>query len=639
MTTLPYGTWPSPLAAEDLASGHVVVVDLVVDGDRLVWTEARPAEGGRQAPVVWDAAGGARDLGPSWFNARTRVHEYGGAPIAAAHGAVWASRFEDQRIYRIDGPEPRPVTPPPDVTAGVRFADASFDVAGRRLLAVCETHGDGEPRNEIVAVDPTSGARTALVSGRDFVAAPRLAPDGRRLAWLAWDHPSMPWDAAELWVGDLRGGGLTDATRIGGGSGDAASSPVWADDGTLLASFDGGGFWEVHRWDGADLRRVSSFGADAGVPHWRLGSSALAPLEDGRVACVVVDRAVARLVVLTPTTGAVDDLDLPYVSIDGLRRFGSGVAFVGVRRDGTHSVVLWAPDAGATEVRTHTLTAVRPGDVPVPDEVVVATDDGEHAHAFFYPPTNAEVVGPADERPPLLVYAHGGPTGNVAPALTTSIAYWTTRGFAVVDVNYRGSTGYGRAYREQLLGLWGVLDVADVGAVARHLADTGRVDATRMAIRGGSAGGFTALAVLTSPDHPFACGSSFFGVADLTLLAEHTHKFESRYLDGLVGPLPAAAERYRERSPIHRVDQLSRPILVLQGLDDEVVPPEQAEAIVAAAARRGVPHAYLAFEGEGHGFRRAENVVAWLEAELAFYGRVMGFAPAGDLPMIELVGG
>lgn len=635
ISTQPYGTWPSPLGAADLAEGAVAPSDLLVAEDQIVWIESRPWQSGRQALVCFDGHG-VVDLSPSHFDARSRVHEYGGAPFVLVGGRVLASSFADQRLHWVTPERTEPLTEEPDSRPSTRWADAVPTADQRSIVAVREFHGDGEPRNEIVRVDVASGRQRVLVSGRDFVSAPRLSPDGSRLAWLAWDHPFMPWDAAELWVGELTDEGVSDAVHVAGREGASACVPVWLPDGRLAYAEDATGFWEAHVLEGATVRRVSDFRADCGGPIWTFGSRAIAPMPDGRLACAVTERATQRLYLLDVDTGQHVGVSLPYSYVDRLQAFGDGLAFIAAETGGARAVVVWRPEHGATELRRYDIPRLREGDRPVPEPIEVETPDDARTHAFLYRPANADVAGPDDERPPLVVFTHGGPTGNVFPVLTPSIAYWTTRGFAVVDVNYRGSTGFGRAYRDALLGRWGELDVIDTIAVARGLADLGVVDGTRMAIRGGSAGGYTTLAVLTTPDHPFACGTSFFGVADLELLAAHTHKFESRYLDRVVGPLPESRDLYVARSPLHRADLLSRPLLVLQGLEDAVVPPEQAEAMVAAAAERGIPHAYIPFDGEQHGFRRAENIITWLESELAFYGQVMGFVPAGDLPGLEL---
>lgn len=626
------------MSAADLAAGSVLPANLVAAGDRLLWTESRPAEGGRQALVGWDGDE-VVDHAPADFNARTRVHEYGGAPFTVVAGEVLASQWEDQRLHRVDRAHAQPVTSPPARPAGVRWADGRGTADGRWLAIVRETHGNGtEARNELVALDLVDGSPHVLVTDRDFVAAPRLSADDTQLAWLAWDHPFMPWDSAELWVADFHDGRVEHPRHLAGDAEGSVCSLAWMPDGRLAFSLDTSGFWELYVSDGQTTRQVSWFDADCGVPAWQFGNQAIAPLPDGRLACVLTERATHRLALLDPDTGEATDVSLPYAYIDRIQPFGTGLAFLAAESTGTRAVVEWTPGRPAVEARRYELPRLTEDDCPVPEPIEVGTPDGETTNAFLWRPSSRDVAGPVGERPPLLVFTHGGPTGNVYPVLTSSIAFWTTRGFAVADVNYRGSTGFGRAYRDSLLGRWGELDVMDTIAVARALATNGVVDADRMAIRGGSAGGYTTLAVLTTPGHPFACGTSFFGVADLEMLAKHTHKFEARYLDRVVGPLPEARDLYTQRSPLHRAEQLSRPILLLQGLEDAVVPPEQAEAMVAAAARQGVPHAYLAFEGEQHGFRRAESIITWLETELAFYGKVMGFQPAGPLPDVELVG-
>lgn len=636
MPTLPYGTWPSPLSAAALAAGAVTPGNLLATGDRLTWVEARPAENGRQALVTW-AGGDVVDLGPADFNARTRVHEYGGAPFAVRGDRVVSADFTDQRLYDVTTGAV-PLTPEPDTPAAVRYADARW-LDADTLVAVRERHQAGAVHNEVVRLDLTDGSATVLAGGRDFVAAPRPSEDGSRLAWLAWDHPDMPWDAAELWAADLGTDGLANPARIAGGPEVSVCSPLWLADGSLVFSEDASGFWEVHRWVPGEAvpTRISGFDADVGDPAWMFGSQTIASLPDGRLACLVREKATSWLALLDPADGSTTRVDLMWSHLSDIGPYGDGVAFIAAEPTGRRSVATWSPGAGPTEVRGYDIPGMAEADRAVPQPIEVPTPDGATTHGFFHPPAHASVTGPDDERPPLVVFTHGGPTGNVGGVLSPGIAFWTTRGFAVVDVNYRGSTGYGRAYRDQLKGAWGELDVADTIAVARGLAAQGLVDGDRMAIRGGSAGGYTTLAVLTTPDHPFACGTSFFGVADLKLLAEHTHKFEARYLDQLVGPLPEAEERYRERSPLHRAELLSRPLLVLQGLEDKVVPPEQSEAMVAAAAANGIPHAYIAFEGEQHGFRRSENIVTWLESELSFYGEVMGFVPAGSPQRVELV--
>ena len=635
---LPYGTWPSPLSAADLAAGSVVPGNLLAAGRRLLWTERRPAEDGRQALVGWDGREVA-DQVPAGFDVRTRVHEYGGAPFTIAGDAVYASEYTDQRLYRLGGRHPRPVTAGGEGPAAVRWADARHVPDTRLLVAVRETHHGGrEPRNEIVTLDVDTGEEQVLLAGRDFVASPRPSPDGSRLAWTAWDHPSMPWDDAELWVAELVDGQLEDPRCIAGGDRTSACSAAWMPDGRLAFGLDTSGYWEVHV--SADTRtseQVSWFDADCGAPAWQLGMQSIAPLADGRLVCVLTERATHRMVLLAPDSGEVTEVSLPYAHLDRIQPFGRGVTFLAAEANGARVVVVWTPGRPAIEVRRYELPVLEQGDHPVPEPIEVGTPDGEtHPRLPVAPrqprrhrprrraPTPARVhprrpdraTSPRSSRP----RSPTGPrAGSRSPTSTTAAA----AGSAAPTATACSATGASSTS-------------STPSPSPAPWPSTGVVDGERMAIRGGSAGGYTTLAVLTTPGHPFACGTSFFGVADLELLAEHTHKFESRYLDRVVGPLPEARELYRQRSPLHRAEQLSKPLLVLQGLEDPVVPPEQAEAMVAAAAEQGVPHAYIAFEGEQHGFRRAEHIVTWLESELAFYGQVMGFTPAGDLDEVAL---
>jgi dipeptidyl aminopeptidase/acylaminoacyl peptidase len=694
----PYGTWPSPLSAATIAAGTTRLGDLRVDGEDVFWVEGRAHEGGRQVVVRW-RDGDTVDVSPAGSNARTRVHEYGGGSFQVRDGVVWSSRFEDQRLVRQDAPgsEPEPITPAPPVPGAWRYADVEVAPDGSWLVAVREVHGtdpDGsDPAgardsdavvNDLVALPAGGGADggepTVLASGPDFVSSPRLAPDGRRLAWLAWDHPDMPWDGTHLLVAEIEapatdgpGGGvpvgLGEPVVVAGGTDEAIVGPTWLPDGSLVFATDRSGWWNLHRWDGEATVALTDVRADIGQPGWQFATASVAVVDERRLACVLTDQAVSRLAVLDLDDGRLTDVDQPLTSIRSVAAVPGGVVLLGgsetveaavVRVDldgataGGHpdGAGLAAPagppaDGPATADPTTTAGPVTwlrriatPGldaaYAPRADALAVPTPDGATTHAFLYRPRHPEVVGPADERPPLVVFSHGGPTGHVAPVLSAAIAYFTSRGFAVADVNYRGSSGYGRAYRDALQGNWGIHDVTDVQAVARHLAERGEVDGDRLLIRGGSAGGFTTLAALVAEEPVFAAGANHFGVADLAALAEHTHKFESRYLDGLVGPYPQAAEVYRERSPLTHAHRLTTPVIVFQGDEDAVVPPAQSEAIVAAAAAAGVPHAYLLFEGEQHGFRRAENVERALEAELAFYGEVLGFTPADDIPPIDV---
>jgi dipeptidyl aminopeptidase/acylaminoacyl peptidase len=639
--TVPYGSWPTPITSALVVRAAARLGEVVVDGDDVWWSESRPGEAGRSALVRRSADGTVCDVLPAPWNARTRVHEYGGGAWTVAEGVLWFTEFADQRLYRLAPEDDAPVavTAEPELPSGVRFADLRVVPGG--VLAVRETHAPSgaaaDVVNEVVRVG-ADGSVEVLVSGPDFVSDPRLAPDGVTLSWLQWDHPTMPWDAAQLVV---RGQDGTEHV-LAGGPGESVVQPVWGEDLALWWSSDRTGFWSLYRkrpHEEAEL--VADVGSDIAGPQWQFGASRLALLADGRVALAYGRDGADRLAVLEQS-GELRELATPgYASFRSLTASGDAVV-CGAGGPAAEPVVLRVPLGGAAAevLRPARDLGLDPAWFSRPEHVSFPTPDGgtgiDTAHALVYPPTNPDVRAPDGELPPLLVVVHGGPTAAAVPVLNVDVQYWTSRGFCVADVDYRGSTGYGRRYRDALQGRWGVVDLDDVIACARYLASeerapTGRVDPARMAIRGGSAGGFTTLAALAMRPGTFSAGASHFGVADLGALARDTHKFESRYLDGLVAPWPERADVYDERSPISHVDTLDTPLAVFQGEEDRIVPQEQAEAIVAALRERHVPHAYLLFPGEQHGFRRAENIRAALDGELSFYAQVWGF----DLPADE----
>ncbi len=641
MCAQPFGSWPTPITSELVVAAAVRLSEVRFDSGDVYWSEGRPAEGGRTQLVRRSFDGTTTDLLPDGMNARTAVHEYGGAAWWVREGVVWFTNWADQRLYRL-GPHgvPVPVTPEPVVSRGDRYGDGDVGPGGV-LVAVRERHFEGgdaaDVRNEIVRIDGDV-APELLVSGPDFVASPRLDPDGTRLAFVSWDHPSMPWDDTVLTVRDLATGA---DTVVAGGPGESVAEPRWRSDGALLFLSDRTGWWNLYCWvlrDGVEpvIEPVIEIDAEIGVPGWGLGSARYALLADGRIVFARWREGYDGLAV-RGTDGTVTDLDLPFSVVAAIRVAGPDhVVVVAGTPTAEPAVYRVRPDGPEVEVlRPPRELGIDTGYVSVPETVSFPSVDGDGnprtAHALFYPPASPGRTGPDGELPPLLVVIHGGPTGAAVPSLSVGLQYWTSRGFAVVDVNYGGSTGFGRTYRDLLKGAWGVVDVADCIAAARWLAEQGRVDPARLAIRGGSAGGYTTLAALTRDDTPFAAGADLYGVADLEVLAAETHKFESRYLDGLIGPYPERRDVYIERSPIHHVEKLTRPLIVLQGMQDEVVPPNQSEMIVNALRARKVPVAYLLFDGEQHGFRRAENIRRALDAELSFYAQVFGF----ELPTDE----
>jgi dipeptidyl aminopeptidase/acylaminoacyl peptidase len=644
-TVAPYGTWSSPISAELVARAGTSLSLPWISGGTTWWLEGRPAEGGRV--VLMESEGGAEpsDVTPAGFNLRTMVHEYGGGAYCVADGVAFCSSFDDQRLYRVE-PGASPVAITPEVEGRRhRFADGRVTPDGKLWIGVRERHPESgrsaDVVNELVVVPTDGSAEPRVVAeGRDFYSNPRISPDGTRLCFLAWDLPWMPWDGCELFTAELGpGGSLSDVVLVAGKAGEESIwQPEWSPGGDLVFASDRSGWWNLERVRDGERDVLYAAEAEFGYPAWVFGASSYAFLGDGRIVCGYDRDGRTNFAVLDPETGELDALDLPY---DAWRVYlvaeGSTAVLVAGSASRPHEVVRLDVPTGRTEVLHRSADVeLDPATFSVPRSIEFPTENGLTAFALYYPPTNPEFAGPDGERPPLIVMSHGGPTGNATPMFSLEMQFWTSRGFAVCDVNYGGSTGYGREYRERLNGQWGVVDLQDCLNAARHLAATGEVDGERLLITGGSAGGYTTICALTFTD-AFAAGASYFGLADLEAFGDgDTHKFELRYEHTLVGPYPERADLYRERSPIHYVDRISTPMLVLQGADDEVVPPAQAELIVAALRARGVPHAYLLFEGEGHGFRKAENIVRSLEAELSFYLQVLGLEPGDPLPKLEI---
>lgn len=640
-TTSPYGTWSSPVSAAEVAAGGVGLQETTLDGEVAYWLELRPAEAGRTVLVRAASSGTLEDVTPPGFDVRTRVHEYGGGAYVTDGDTVFFSNFADQRLYRQDaGAAPRPITPEPPSPASLRYADGRLTPDGARLVCVRERHDAEGVTNEIVALPADGSAEPRIVAtGHDFFASPRMSRDGERIAWLRWDQPRMPWDGTELVVADLRpDGSVANERVVAGGERESIVQPAWSADGVLHFVSDRTGWWNLYRDADAGAENLTPIEAEFGVPMWEFGYSTYAFLGDGRIACLYRSRGVGHLGVLDPTTRELLDLDLPYTCFDPPNLDASDTRLLFLAADAAEPRRVVSLDFTARSVDVLRVGRELPFDpayVAAAEPIEFPTENGRTAFAYFYPPTNPDAVAPAGERAPLIVMSHGGPTGETTSEFDLGVQFFTSRGFGVVDVNYGGSTGYGRAYRERLYGQWGVVDVQDCVNAARFLVDRGDADPERLLITGGSAGGYTTLGALAWTD-VFAAGASYYGLADLEPFASSTHKFELRYTDVLVGPWPQARDTWRQRSPIHAFDRISCPVIVLQGLEDEVVPPAQAELIVEALRAKGLPYAYLAFEGEQHGFRIAENVRRALEAELSFYAQVLGFEPGDPIEPVHV---
>ena len=659
----PYGTWHSPISASLVSTAGIALGWVQTSGDDLYWVEMRPTEGGRYVLVRRTPDGQTADVTPPGYSVRTLVHEYGGGAYALSGPTVFFSNFEDQRVYRQEagGGEPQPITPPPAAPRAIRYADGRVTPDGHWLICVRETHqASGEVINDLVAVS-TSGAGEpiCLAAGHDFYSSPRISPDGLWLAWLEWDQPQMPWDGTELWRAELllpseeavasanMGTGrprLESRQKVAGGPSESVVEPSWDSAGRLHFVSDRSGWWNIYRCrervdtatGAAEPRPLLSLEAEFAKPQWVFGDRHYDHLSDGRIAAVYGIAGIDHLGVIDPERGSLLELPTGLTSMGYLCAAGDALWLTASGPRAGNAIVSVAPATGRpTRVRAGATLNLDPDLISEPEPIHFPTTNGAVAHALYYPPRNPAFSGPANERPPLVVDIHGGPTSAAETRFLLETQFWTSRGFGYVSVNYGGSSGYGRAYRERLKGNWGIVDVDDSIACARYLAERGDIDGTRTAIRGGSAGGFTTLAALVFHDF-FATGTSYFGVAALEEFVGETHKYEARYLDGLLGPWPEARQVYHDRSPVNFADRISRPILLLQGLEDAIVPPAQAEVFVAALEAKGLPYAYLAFEGEQHGFRKSQNIARALEAELSFYGAVLGFTPADQLPPLEV---
>ncbi|MGH8987848.1 MAG: S9 family peptidase [Acidimicrobiales bacterium] len=655
--TSPHGSWESPVTLDHLVADVVGLSFPFATPTHVYWTEARPSEGGRHVLVRRSVAGGVlEEVTPPGFGARTTVHEYGGLCVAVHHDptvgdTLYFSNFVDQRLHRVvPGEAPCALTPEPPMKHAVRFAAPVLTCDGRHLLAVRERHGDPDVATTVVndvVVMPTDGSEPprALLFGHDFWSFIACSPDGRRVCWVSWDHPNMPWDGTELWEGelDVEEGVVRAPHLVAGGPSVSVTQPKYAPDGTLHYVADSTGWWNLYAAGAGpgESRALAPMEAELGAPDFVFGLSSYAFVEDGKVLATWRCEGLDHVGVLHPDAREFTAADCGVTYVTQVRSTEDGSCAYAVAGSATlpPSVVRMEVSArGGVDVevvRRSRAEAVGTDYISKPEPVDFPVGQGNVGHALFYAPRNPGFEAPTGELPPLIVSVHGGPTSSALPVLNYAVQYWTSRGFAVVDVNYGGSTGYGRAYRERLRGQWGVVDLGDCVHVANHLARSGRADGTRLVIRGGSAGGYTALCGATFTD-VFAAATSYYGICDAAALAQDTHKFELHYTDTLFGPWPEDADVYKSRSPVYRAAAIRTPLIMFQGLDDKVVHPSQAEIMVAALRENGVPHAYVTYGGEQHGFRKAESIRRTAEAELYFYGRVLGFAPADELRPVDI---
>ena len=635
----PFGSWKSPITSDLIVSESIGLGGVVYDHQDIYWLEGRPSEGGRYVLVRRTPEGKVEDVTPKPYNVRTRVHEYGGGAFLVVDKTVYFSNFADQRLYKQSlNHDPEPLT----AAANRSYAELQLDQQRNRAIGICEDSEnlvDAEPQNYIAGIDLNTGEITPLVSGCDFYVSPRVSPDGKQLAWVQWNHPNMPWDDTQLCLGDIDAeGNVTNIQAVTEGKAEAVCHPLWSPDGQLYFVSDRNNWWNLYRLTSqGEIEPLCEMEAEFGSPHWVFGLSLYDFVSPEKIVCTYTQNGQWYLGTLDTKTKTLTTLDVSYTDMGSVHSQGENIVFIGGSATQPTSVVKMNLATANSEIlKQATDLEIDTGYLSVPEPIAFPTTGNKTAYAWFYPPQNKDYTAPQGELPPLVVKSHGGPTAATSPRFNLKIQYWTSRGFGFVDVNYGGSTGYGREYRQRLKDNWGIVDVDDCVNVAQYLAQLGKVDGNRLAITGGSAGGYTTLAALTFRD-TFQAGASHYGVSDLEALAQETHKFESRYLDGLVGQYPRQQELYHARSPIYHTEQLSCPVIFFQGLEDKVVPPNQAEKMVEAIKEKGLPVAYVPFEGEQHGFRRAENIKRALDGEFYFYSRVFDFTPAEAIEPVEIM--
>ena len=631
----PFGSWESPIKAESIAAGCVRLGQIEIGGNQIYWVENRPSEEGRNVIVSRNFEGKNFDVIPSSYNARTRVHEYGGGSFAVKDNIICFSNFKDQNVYvKMPVEDIRPLTKNNDS----RYADFCIDIRMKRILCVREkfSHSKGEPDNSIVSISLESlSDEKNLISGNDFYSSPRLSPDGRKIAYLTWNHPQMPWDGTELWIADLKqDGSIDEKEKIAGSKKESIFQPEWSPDNVLYFISDRNNWWNIYRFNKNKVEFLITMKADFGLPQWVFGLSTYDFYSEDTIICSFTEKGRWYLGLLDLETKDLELIKTKYDNISYVKVMGESLFMKASSPFQSPSIVSLNINTRKSEVlRRSTYDSVSPEYISVPEQVAFPSLLGEKVYGFYYSPRNKDFKGPEEEKPPLIVMVHGGPTSSTSTSLDLKKQFWTSRGFAVFDINYGGSSGYGRGYRERLKGMWGVKDVEDCINGVKFLIKKGKVDSKRLIIRGGSAGGYTVLCALTFRDF-FQAGASYYGVGDLVKLTEETHKFESHYLDSLIGKYPEEIRLYEERSPINFAGELRVPVIFFQGAEDKVVLPAQSESFVSVLKGKGIPVSYIFFEKEQHGFRKAQNIKRSLEAELYFYSRVFDFELSEEIKPI-----
>ena len=632
----PYGSWKSPITTEMVALSAIRLDQIEIAEGNIYWSEMRPSEAGRYVIVKHSLDGETSDVNSAPFNARTRVHEYGGGAYKVHKDTIYFTHFNDQRIYKMkSGEKPYPITP----NAELRYADFSFDNHRNRIICIREDHREPgkEALNTIVSMSFEGRDPKVVASGNDFYSVPRISPDGTQLAWITWNHPHMPWDKTELWIGKVGDdNSIEKPRRVAGELEESVVQPLWSPDGVLYFISDRRGWWNIYCWDNEEVWPICSLDAEFATPPWVFAQSNYAFSSEHQLICSYTQKGQWYISQCDPKIGKLNEIPITYTQVSALQASEDYIVFIGGSPYEMPSIVKIDLETHSTEVlRRSSEISIDSRYLSEPKSIEFLTENNLTAYAIYYKPNNREYSAPTNTLPPLLVFVHGGPTGATTTTLSMAIQFWTSRGFAVVDVNYGGSSGYGRKYQQRLHGQWGIMDMDDCINAAKYLVQRGEVDKNQLAIRGGSAGGYTTINAVTFRD-VFKAGASYYGISDLEVFIQDTHKFESRYLETLIGPYPQRRDLYRNRSAINFLDKLHTPLILFQGLDDKIVPPNQAEVIVKALRKRGIPVAYLAFAGEQHGFRQATNIKRSFEAELYFYSKIFSFTPVEMIEPIEI---